>query len=84
MKVGWRGLTAAFPPASRTLRPHLAARGWVHAIIPSVLWTTLLLLGKVMNAGTAVAYTELRFTGILNLGKVGTGGIYLKKLVRVW
>lgn len=54
--MGSRRLTAAFPPAARTLRPHLAAKGWVHATIPSVLWTTLLLL---MNGTSAILLEHL-------------------------
>lgn len=50
-KWGMSTLTAAFPPASRILIPHLAARGWVQVTIPSVLCTTLLRLGKVTNLG---------------------------------
>jgi hypothetical protein len=55
-------LTAAFPPASRILRPHLAAKGRVHVIIPSAL----LLLGNNINSGTAARYTDLWLDGILN------------------
>ncbi len=44
-------VTAAFPPLARIRNPHCAARGWVHATIPFVECTTLLLLGKGMKPG---------------------------------
>lgn len=43
-------LTAAFPPALRMSMPHFAARGCEHAMMPLVLWTTLLLLLNLANS----------------------------------
>lgn len=50
-RFGLKVLTAALPPARRTSRPHLAARGCVHATMPSVLCTTLLREGN-LNGST--------------------------------
>lgn len=47
--------------------PHLAARGWVQATMPLVLWTTLLRLGHFMNSPDGGGYTDDVGSGMANL-----------------
>lgn len=61
-----RKLTAAFPPARNISRPHFAARGCVQATIPSVLYTTLLLLGKDMKSESEAGYKASALRGMMN------------------
>lgn len=62
--VGAR-LTAAFPPALRISMPHLAAKGWVQATMPLVLWTTLLRLLNLANSTVPGGNSEGVERGIL-------------------
>jgi len=69
--VLWDGsgrLTAAFPPSAKIFNPHFAARGCVHAIMPSVLCTTLLRLGKVMNSSFIASGKGVLSKTILRVG----------------
>ena len=67
-----RALTAAFPPCCRILSPHFAARGCVHAIMLSVLCTTLRRLGKGMKSRSVDGGIIFGFSGILKSGGGGT------------
>jgi hypothetical protein len=67
-----KALTAAFPPCCRILSPHFAARGCVHAMMPSVLCTTLRRLGKGMKSRSVEGGIIFGFSGILKSGGGGT------------
>jgi len=64
--------TAAFPPIFRIRWPASAANGCVHATMPLVLWTTLLLLGcsiKVVSTSGKIAFCVKPILGNVKLLK---------------
>ena len=75
------GLTAALPPDAKIFNPQEAARGCVHATIPLVEWTTLLLLEKGMKSGWDAIVNALNFDSLLtnffNLGSRPTKGVLI-------
>jgi hypothetical protein len=59
--------------------PHFAARGWVQATIPFVLWTTLRRLGHFISSADGGGNTDGVVSGILLVAAVENGNLLNEK-----